>query len=332
MPTKRTVRLPCGCLLVMLLLAAWVKSKGLRAQEASGKEQSLCQPGLKGMAPGKGLAVGLSDAPLSFLHHRNGQTAGLRSQQHAYAKLRFPILLKDRFQLIGGLGYRQHGFAFRAPQDEALGYVRKPIEAQRFRQTNFKLYGALPLDARRYVKFRLKTGFSGQYAGLLASDSRFLRHSAAVLYGWKSGEDREMGFGLYASLNHDRQTVLPAFLWNRNFKGGWGLDMLLPARAHLRYNVSPVSIVKSGIRFQQDVYALKPGPRDAFREFRHRYLDLEIEWEKRLARMVWLSLRGGYHYSLGSEAAISENHVFVGRISDAWFLAGEFSLRLPMDR
>jgi hypothetical protein len=69
---------------------------------------------------------------------------------------------------------------------------------------------------------------------------------------------------------------VPLILFTKTFRDRWGLEMLLPARAHLRDNFSSKSLLLGGFEIEGNSYQLRAGKADFLPEpgRKNRFLEL----------------------------------------------------------
>jgi hypothetical protein len=112
----------------------------------------------------------------------------------------------------------------------------------------------------------------------------------SIMYGWKKGDYRMMALGLSRTYRLGRPLIVPIFLYNQTFNEHWGIESLLPARAHVRYNFSTNSMLLAGYELEGQQFDLV-----ASNQFLQRgEIKPRIVWEKKLKGFFWLSAQAGY--------------------------------------
>jgi hypothetical protein len=94
---------------------------------------------------------------------------------------------------------------------------------------------------------------------------------------------------------------VPLLMLNKTFNDKWGLEMLLPARAHVRYNFSPQSLLLAGFEIEGNSYRMLTEPDAVFEKgishLRRSELKFRMIYEKKLFGFVWISVQAGYRYN-----------------------------------
>ncbi|MEM6525192.1 MAG: DUF6268 family outer membrane beta-barrel protein [Bacteroidota bacterium] len=152
------------------------------------------------------------------------------------AKLKFPVILKDDINLIGGFGYRHEQFRFSrlSEPDYALfeRFENKPLKQ---------------ISSSFYLKKKLKNDrfyFAFLNSSLNSDEPQFenffdqLKSSVAFIYGKQVNPNKEVGYGLSFGYDLGQPTVFPLFIYNNDFNLHWGLELLLPKSVKLRYSPS----------------------------------------------------------------------------------------------
>lgn len=112
----------------------------------------------------------------------------------------------------------------------------------------------------------------------------------AMMFGWKKSDYRMLALGISRSYRLGRPLILPILLYNKTFNDHWGIEALLPARGHVRYNVSTNHVLLLGYEAEGQQYAFEAEPLWLQRgEIKPR-----LVWEKKLAGFFWLSAQAGY--------------------------------------
>jgi hypothetical protein len=112
----------------------------------------------------------------------------------------------------------------------------------------------------------------------------------SFIYGWKKGDYKMYGFGASRTYRLGRPLIVPIFLYNKTWNNKWGTEMLLPARAFLRYNVSPNNMILGGLELEGQQYAIQ----NTGEWLQRGEIKPRIQWEKKIYKYYWLSAQAGY--------------------------------------
>jgi hypothetical protein len=125
-----------------------------------------------------------------------------------------------------------------------------------------------------------------------------LNYTLSAIYLRKKSENKEIGFGLMANRSFDRVVGFPVVVFNYNFSSKFGLELMLPRRAALRYNLSPTDI----LLLKADALSRSYYINDTNTEyaFRRTELDLGLEYNKQLGKLLGVELFGGYRQNIST--------------------------------
>ncbi len=112
----------------------------------------------------------------------------------------------------------------------------------------------------------------------------------SAIFGWKKGDYRMLGLGLSRTYRLGRPLIVPILLYNQTFNDHWGIESLLPARAHLRYNVSTNTILLGGYELEGQQFDL--GNSNDF--LQRGEIKPRLVFEQKLKGFFWLSAQLGY--------------------------------------
>jgi len=203
-------------------------------------ENGFCIPSLPGLPRSKGLEIlqhSVFDYGITSTSDSLGNSESeLKSDNKISIKLKFPIAIKDNFQLAGGLGYSKEEFRFDDPETIENEFYRN-IEDKPLRQLSANLYGIRPFKGNKYLGGRMSISLNGDFNSGFGSTTDYLRASVAVLYGIRSRFSKVEGFGLAYSFSFGRPAIYPLYAYNKQFNSKHGLEVLLPA--HIKYRFSP---------------------------------------------------------------------------------------------
>ena len=239
-----------------------------------------------------------------------------------------PVISNNRFILNVGANYYESALSFEKseakinphPYNEALGSaLTKGLRTVGLNVTAFK-----PLDEKHFLILSALGDFSGNF-GWNTLDKQLPKptYTFAALYGWKKSENMMWAIGATQTWRGGEKLYIPLFLMNKTFNDKWGLEILLPARAHLRYNFSPQSILLGGFEIEGNSYQIsknefafvntKGGAIDQL-ELRRSELKFRLMYEQKITGFIWLSVQAGWrmNYKFNfSEGRTSDRGIFV---------------------
>lgn len=151
-----------------------------------------------------------------------------------------------------------------------------------------------PLDQKHFLIAQANAD-----ASTIGSDERWQLTKSAItiygsaIYGWKKGDYRMMGVGASRTYRMGRPIVVPVILYNQTFNDRWGVESLLPARAHLRYNASANTMLLAGYELEGQQFDLK----DNTKFLQRGEIKPRLVLEQKLKGSFWLSAQLGYRFN-----------------------------------
>jgi hypothetical protein len=147
----------------------------------------------------------------------------------------------------------------------------------------------------------------------------------SAIFGWKKGDYRMLGLGLSRTYRLGRPLIIPVLLFNQTFNDEWGIESLVPARAHLRYNVSNNTMLLAGYELEGQQYDLG----NSSRFLQRGEIKPRLVLEQKLKGFFWLSAQLGYRingrFDLTDRYDAQEEHVV---FNNEWGAAPYFNLSI----
>lgn len=297
----------------------------------------FCTQKVRLLSPTKLISVGYEwqapfDLPLSYVS-KNGEQV-LDKQQITFlggarGQFNAPVISNNRFILNLGANYYESSLkvkkadgdgAYAYPHESAMvSALSKGLRTVGLNMTAFK-----PLDEKHFIILSAMGDFSGNF-GWKSLDSIFPKptYTFAALYGWKKNENFMWAVGATQTWRGGERLYVPLLLFNKTFNDKWGLEMLLPARAHIRYNFSPQSLLLGGFEIEGNSYQIVKSNFDFLNaagsavntlELRRSELKFRLIYEQRITGFIWLSVQAGWrmNYKFNfSESRDSDRGKFV---------------------
>lgn len=155
-----------------------------------------------------------------------------------------------------------------------------------------------PLNEKNFLIVQASGDLNGIFHTLQEINSKAITVSGSVLYGWKLSEKNMLGVGLARTYRAGQIMHLPVVLWNKTFNDKWGMELLLPARGHLRYNFSTASIVQLGFELEGNQFWTNlPGSANGTIFIQRGELKPRIMWDKKLTGFLWFNAQAGLRYN-----------------------------------
>jgi hypothetical protein len=202
------------------------------------------------------------------------------------AQLNLPVISNDR--IIWQMGFNYWGSRFEFRNRVLNRYIKQlsdpGLVTAGINTTIFK-----PLNEKHFliIQASLDANLAFRQAGDL--NAKAVTISATALYGWKKSDKNLIGTGVARTYRAGRIIHVPVLLWNRTFSDQWGMELLFPARAHLRRNFSATNMLQVGCELEGNQYFLPDGNRYLQRgEFKPR-----MQWDKKISGFLWFQVQAG---------------------------------------
>ena len=212
------------------------------------------------------------------------QVKGLKLQ------VNLPLVSDDRIIWQMGVNYWGSNFSYSGfvsnPQIKSLS--SPGLTTAGLNTTVFK-----PLDEKHFLIFQGSVDLNGAYQKFAEVSAKGITYSATAIYGWKTSDKNIIGTGLARTYRAGRQMYVPVLLWNRTFSDKWGMELLLPARGHVRRNFSTSSMLQLGYELEGNQFHI---PTETV--FLQRgELKPRIMWDQKIAGFFWLQLQAGMRFN-----------------------------------
>jgi hypothetical protein len=131
-----------------------------------------------------------------------------------------------------------------------------------------------------------------------------------------------IGFGLARTYRVGELNYIPVMLLNWTAPNRkWGVEMLAPARAHVRKTLSARNILMFGYELEGNSYRVLRGDvnNELGYELRRGELRFRAVWETSMYQFIWMSLQAGYRYGYSFNVdnfAPSDKEFFRGFFGD----------------
>ncbi len=248
----------------------------------------------------------------------------------ARAEANFPIISRNTFIFSLGGAFTQTKYDFKGELEANAPALVRSLAADPLR--NFQLNATLfkPLNAKSFILAQAL----GEYAGnWRLSDMQPLgrtKYSFLGIWGRKPNDRKMWGVGLARTFRAGELNYIPLVMFNYsspNLKHG--SEILFPAFAYYRYNLSAQSIVRIGMELEgssfnlnnvSDVTILPIAPNNPL-ELRRSEIKLRALWDLPV-RNFWrtqigLGYRLMYRYNVDEEVGGKEMLRLFGVLSDA---------------
>ena len=211
------------------------------------------------------------------------------------AQLNIPVVATNK--IIWQLGANYWGSQFQIENPGSNAFAKQlnqsSLISAGLNTTIFK-----PLNETNFLIFQASADVNGLFNEQAKVTSNAFTLSATGIYGWKKSEKNMIGAGIARTYRAGRLIYVPVLLWNKTFNDTWGIELLLPARGFIRYNINTSNMIQAGFELEGNQFSMPiPGTqRDLFYiqrgEFKPR-----IMWDKKITGFLWFSAQVGLRYN-----------------------------------
>lgn len=211
------------------------------------------------------------------------------------AQVNIPVISTNKLILQLGANYWSSRFRFDNPGTNLFANKldKNPLTSAGINTTIFK-----PLNDRNFLIFQASADLNGVFNSEDKINSKGLTFSATAIYGWKTSEKNMIGTGIARTYRAGQLIHVPVLLWNKTFNDKWGMELLLPARGHARYNFSTSSILQAGFELEGNQFWMNlPNSPQGTVYIQRGEFKPRIMWDKKITGFIWLNAQVGMRYN-----------------------------------
>lgn len=211
------------------------------------------------------------------------------------AQLNIPLIATNK--IIWQLGANYWGTQFQIENPGSNAFAKQlnqsSLISAGINSTIFK-----PLNETNFMIFQASADVNGLFTDNAKVTSNALTISATGIYGWKKSEKNMIGAGIARTYRAGRLLYIPVLFWNKTFNDKWGMELLLPAKGFIRYNINTSNMIQAGFELEGNQFSM-PLPstqRDLF-YIQRGELKPRIMWDKKITGFLWFSAQVGLRYN-----------------------------------
>ncbi len=301
-----------------------------------------CSPKIEGLSPAKLISIGydfqagygLGAGAFQSIGGQNWGEDSARVLNSRGIRLGFNIPVISRTNLVWQMGanYWEQRYAMEGLNGAPLASphpLLQTLSENGLRTMGINTTLFKPLDDRRFLLFQGSADLNGNFSPLGLMPLKYLKYSAALVYGIRPNEKKQWGLGLARTYRVGELNYIPVFLFNwTDASNKWGTEILFPARAHVRYTINPRNMLFGGFELEGQSYRLWNNAgtssfalRNDDLEIRRGEIRLRALYEFSVKDFVWLSLQAGYRinyrYAVDRLEGGREIYRAFGLLSDA---------------
>lgn len=268
----------------------------------------FCSPKIEGISPQKLIGLGFDfqashnmslDSFNNNLTRGDAQTYSINNASGIRFNCNIPVISKTNIVWQMGANYWETKYN-RADEGISLPFFPHPI-ANALLNNGLRTLGLnttifKPLNETNFILFQGSTDLNGDYDWNLMP-MKYLKYSAAVIYGKRPSERKQWGLGLSRTYRVGELNYIPIFMFNyTDSKNKWGSEILFPAKAHVRRTINPRNMIFAGYELEGQSYRLYRDNylRNEDLEIRRGEIRLRLVYECSIKEFLWLSVQAGY--------------------------------------
>lgn len=210
-------------------------------------------------------------------------------------QLNVPVISNNRFIWQLGANYWGSRFSIDNPGSNLFA---KSLNEHTMISTGINTTLFKPLDEKKFLIIQGSLDANGIFHQISNVTSKAFTFSGAFIYGWKKSEKNMIGTGIARTYRAGQMIHLPVLFWNKTFNDRWGMELLLPARGHLRYNFSTSNILQLGFELEGNQFWMElPNSKNGTVFIQRSELKPRIMWDKKISGFFWLSAQAGLRYN-----------------------------------
>jgi len=246
------------------------------------------------------------------------ETYQINSTQGLRLVANIPVYSRNSLIVQLGANIWDLRYQFDVPDEQINNQVARSISQNGLRTAGVNTTIFKPFNETRFVLFQGSVDLSGDYTLNNFQSLNFLRYSAAALYGWRTSDYFQWAVGLSRTYRVGEMNYIPIVLLNWTSKNGpWGVESLLPARAHVRYTFSPRNMLFAGFELEGQSYRINEVSEmlnNQSLEIRRGEMRWRLMWQRQLTGFIWLQAQAGYriNWSFNADALPEGNEFFRG--------------------
>ncbi len=211
------------------------------------------------------------------------------------AQVNIPVISTNKFIWQLGANYWGSRFSIKNPGTNlfAKNLNGSAMTSAGVNSTLFK-----PLNEKNFMIFQASADFNGVFNTFSDISGKAFTLSATAIYGWKTTEKNMIGTGIARTYRAGQIIHVPVLFWNKTFNDRWGMELLLPARGHIRYNFSTSSMLQAGFELEGNQFWMNlANSKNGAVYIQRGELKPRIMWDKKITGFFWLNAQAGLRYN-----------------------------------
>ncbi|MFN0049651.1 MAG: DUF6268 family outer membrane beta-barrel protein [Cytophagales bacterium] len=209
----------------------------------------------------------------------------------------FPVISNTRWLLNVGGTYSESRYNISGNLQNPLSKTLKDngLRTMGINATLFK-----PLNSKYFILTQLSGDWNGDYTFDNLPSMNQLKLSVVAAVGIKKHDRSMFALGVSRTYRGGGILYIPVLLYNYTSPNRkWGCEILLPAKAFMKYNVNTRNILFAGVELEGAAYRLNtlmrqdPGLFQNI-ELKRSEIRAKLAYEFSVYKFIWLSVNAGY--------------------------------------
>lgn len=216
------------------------------------------------------------------------------------AQLNIPVISTNKLIWQLGASYWGSQFNIESPGTNAFA---KELNDNMLTTAGINTTIFKPLNEKNFLIFQASVDANGVFKSFSDINRNATTLSATAIYGWKTSEKNMIGAGIARTYRAGQLIYVPVLLWNKTFNDRWGMELLLPARGHIRYNFSTSNMIQAGFELEGNQFAMNiPNSLSNGVYLQRGELKPRIMWDKKIGGFLWFNAQAGLRYNYRFDA------------------------------
>jgi hypothetical protein len=230
------------------------------------------------------------------------------------AQINIPVISNTKIIWQVGANYGANRFNIENPSNNSFA---QRIESKALTTTGINTTIFKPLNEKNFLIVQASADMNGLFQRFSDISSEAITVSGAIIYGWKTSDRNMIGTGISRTYRAGRILHVPVLFWNKSFNDRWGMELLLPARGHVKYNFSTSNILQLGFELEGNQFLINlPNSQNGKAFLQRGELKPRVAWDKKITGFLWMSAQAGYRYNWRFDVM---NHYDAREISQRYF-------------
>lgn len=211
------------------------------------------------------------------------------------AQINIPIISNTKIIWQLGANYWASRFNVDNPSNNLFAQTldSKALTTTGINSTIFK-----PLNEKNFLIVQASADMNGLFQRFSDISSEAITVSGTIIYGWKTSDRNMIGTGISRTYRAGQILHVPVLFWNRSFNDKWGMELLLPARGHVKYNFSTSNILQLGFELEGNQFLMNlPNSQNGKVFIQRGELKPRVAWDRKITGFLWMSAQAGFRYN-----------------------------------